>query len=108
MNTDETMNALIDSVSFTRNSKLKVTSISITLRFYTGGLSTCSDNASLSVDPHTYAQNLMLVAGTNDVRNLMGRYIRVNKMRAGQQLEFMQHIINNDIKMNVKGEMIYD
>lgn len=108
MNTNETMNALIENVNISRDRDAKITSINITLKFYVGGLSIGTNSQHVLVDPNTYVKNLLLVAGVKGTFNLMGRYIRVNKMRPGQRLEFMQHILNDDIKMNLKGEMIHD
>lgn len=102
------MNALIKNMTIYTNYKGKIDRVNITLIFGDGGgLSTGSFYYLKELnEPLIYLKNLKKICGVNNVSDIEGSYIRVNHMKAGQQLKYMQHILYDNLKMNTRGELI--
>lgn len=102
------MNALIKNMTIYTTYKGNIYRVNITLTFGDGGgLSTGSLYYLEELnEPLIYLENLKKVCGVNNVSDIEGSYIRVNHMKTGQQLQYMQHILYDNLKMNVRGELV--
>lgn len=102
------MNALIKDVILYYDNKNNLEKVNIILSFgnFTG-LSTGSlDSLSGYNNPNEYLNSLLRVSGAKSFSKIKGSYIRTNKMKPGERLQYMQHILYDDTKMNLKGELI--
>lgn len=102
------MNAKIKDVILYYDHKNVLDRVNIVLSFgnYTG-LSTGSfDSITRYNNPNQYLNSLLKISGADSFSKIKGCYIRTNKMKAGERLQYMQHILYDDIKMNLKGELI--
>lgn len=102
------MNAKITHLKIYVDYKRKIDRVNVTLSF--------GDNTGLATgsfyylkeynEPLIYLKNLKKICGVNSDNDIEGSYIRVNDMKPGQQLQYMQHILYDNLKMNTRGELI--